>query len=398
MDHLFAHDGRLSDLTIDRFLTDDLSEEEARQVQAHLLDHPEEQARVTAIRAKVAAPLPPLSSRQPPREGRLSDLTVARLITDDLSDDEVREVQAHLDAHPEEQARVTAIRAKVAAPLPPLSIGIFARDGRLSDLTIDRLITGDLSLREARQVQSHLDARPEEQARVAAIQAEAAAPLPALRSSRRPVLRLVTTPPELKAQAKESEEEETEETPRDVVASPGRRWGVVGTLLAIAAAVMLVVFPSPEDPATPPDAFTLRGGLAMDVVVKGTDTDRLLVSGDRVSLGDKLGFQVSTDSEGYLLILGIDGTGEAYPAYPARGGSAARQAVGSSQSVPAAIELDATPGVERLVAIHCEAPFTYARIAEALEEAMAERAPEEDAGLLREGCRQKELWLQKDAP
>lgn len=410
MEHLFAHNGQLTDLTIDRLLTGELSDDEAARVQAHLTDHPDEAARVEAIREEVAAPLPPL--RAPTllgRDGRLSDLTIDRLLTEDLSPLDARLVQRHLDDHPDEAARVEAARAAVAAPLPPLRLPTFlGRDGRLTDLTIDRLLTDDLSDDEAARIQAHLDKNPDEASRVASVRASVAAPLPPLQ--RRPQLRLVKTPPELREatapppepEEDTSREEDTEEAPSNVLSFPGRSWGPAALLLAAAAAFLLVVVPNLDttggstDPGTPYDTVAFRGGIAMNVVRDGgSGGDELLESGAVVSAGDQLGFQAGAEKDGYLLIMGIDGAGETYAAYPSQPGAAAVFKQSKLQTLGAAIQLDGTPGTDRLVGVFCEAPFSYDDIAAPLKAAAAAAGPSEELAPLRAGCKQKEVRLQK---
>ena len=401
MRNLFAHDGALHDLTIDRFLTGDLSDEEAAAVQGHLDTHPTDRDRVAAAREDLAAPLPPLRDPLHTQDGRLSELTISRLLTGDLSDAEQRRADTHLAANPGEQARVDAAREETAAPLPPLRDPLHAQDGRLSDLSIDRLLTGDLSDAEQRRIDTHLAKNPGEQARVDAVRKETAAPLPPLKKPQRSHLRLVSTPeaPAVEPEAEaEAEAEEPEQS--NVVAFPGRTWGAVATVLAIAAALLLVVNPfgsTPGGTGDGPDAFTFKGGLSMTVVRDGAKQE-VLSAGAKVAAGDTLGFEVSAKEPGYLMIIGIDGALAPYPAHPSQPGAAVAYQALTSRPVGAAIQMDATPGVERLVAIHCPAAFGYDDVSGALRAAVDGKPAGEAAGVVREGCAQQELWLQKEQP
>ncbi|MEL6347152.1 MAG: hypothetical protein AAFV53_28820 [Myxococcota bacterium] len=65
MDALFTRIGTLTELTIDRYLLDDLSAEQRAAVDAHLSAHPAEQARIDEARQDLAQPLPPLTLKTP---------------------------------------------------------------------------------------------------------------------------------------------------------------------------------------------------------------------------------------------------------------------------------------------------------------------------------------------
>lgn len=326
------------------------------------------------------------------QDGRLTDLTISRFLVGELSDEETAVVEAHLDTDLTESARVEAIRSALAAPLPPLRpAGSLARDGRLTDLTISRFLAGELSDAEVASIAPQLEA---EAGRVDSIRAELAAPLPPLpaMASEDNVITFPQQPETLERPASSSED--------NVVAFPRRIWGVVGGMLA-AAVVLFAVWPAaPEVGGVDLDRDTIRfrGQLSMEVMrnVPGVGVQPL-PSGSEAAAGDQLGFVVSGPEPGYLMLLGSDGRQQVYPIY-LTDDRRARAFDGGRQALPAAIALDGTPGTERLIAVFCAAPFVYADVVGPLRRATDELSSTEDVGLLREGCSQDEVRLQKEAP
>ena len=95
------------------------------------------------------------------------------------------------------------------------------------------------------------------------------------------------------------------------------------------------------------------------------------------------------------MILGIDSTGEVYPCYPQeRTGSAVLiEGGGGLKDLPTAVQIDETPGAERIVAVLCDGTFTTAELSRSL--AAAKPGAEGRLPTLRQGCLQQEILLQK---
>jgi hypothetical protein len=325
------------------------------------------------------------------QDGRLTDLTISRFLAGSLSDAEAEAVQSYLDANATATARVASIRAELAAPLPPLRRGDpLARDGRLTDLTISRFLAGSLSDAEVEALAPQLEA---ESVRIASVRAELSAPLPPLRKGA-PEGNVIALPERPEAAPSDDGGEDR------VVAFPRWSWGVVGGMLA-AAVVLFAIWPSAPDVGggePQGDTIRFRGQLSVEVMqnVPGVGV-HALPSGSSASAGDQLGFVVSGAGQGYLMLLGSDGRQQTYPIY-ATDRRMARVFDGGRQALPAAIALDETPGTERLIAVLCEGPFAYSDVEGPLRAAVAGLSATEDVGLLRVGCAQVEVRLQKEAP
>jgi hypothetical protein len=162
----------------------------------------------------------------------------------------------------------------------------------------------------------------------------------------------------------------------------------LGTGLAAAAAVLLWLRHEPSGGLADQPSIRNKGHQLVLIVHAHDGTrDRLVGPHDRVRPGERLGFEIAAPAGGYLIIVGIDGTGVSYPCYPqGPEGQAVRLAPTSAlTALPAAIELDDVSDHERIIGILCPAPFTRADV---------ERAPR----VKREGCVQTEVSLIKAVP
>ncbi len=185
--------------------------------------------------------------------------------------------------------------------------------------------------------------------------------------------------------------------PAEVIPLWRRRELRAATVAALAASLLLVLWlPGGQGGnkdsvgGVDSDGFTRKGdGFALSVVIDDGEGGRLLSTGDRVRGGDRLGFRVHAEKPGHLMIVGRDERGDVYPCFPQAGKRA--QAIPASTTpvtLEAAIELDETPGRERIVGLLCPGAFDY----DALVRALATAKP--GAPLL-EGCQVEELVLEK---
>ncbi len=146
-------------------------------------------------------------------------------------------------------------------------------------------------------------------------------------------------------------------------------WAVVTTLIALAAAVLLVLRLGPTT-VDPLDDFTTKGG-AIDLEVFIHDGDSVRPADHEVHPGDRLGFRVTPREDGYLMVIGFDATGP-YPCWPSDSAAVFVRAEGVALDLDAAIRLDERLGTERIVAVLCEHPVNYSDVRMAVEQGGAE--------------------------
>lgn len=78
------------------------------------------------------------------------------------------------------------------------------------------------------------------------------------------------------------------------------------------------------------------------------------LSGDRFQAGDRLRFVVDLPTEGQVAVLGVDASGALYQAWPLPGNDAETlRPAGPRQTLPGAVALDETPGRETLHVVLC---------------------------------------------
>lgn len=254
---------------------------------------------------------------------------------------------------------------------------LYTRDWHLQDLALERLELGDLEPHEERGVRDHLVSCPACEGRRQAIAAELAVSLPelTLEAARAPTL-----------------------SGGEVVPLRHSRMVLVGLSAALAmAAGMVVVLLQPSAPQDGPE-FTRRGSeLSFEVYRKDDKGAVRVQDGDGVRSGDRLGFRVASHGSGHLVVLGIDGAQTPYPCYPAdpTQSPVAWAASPSPVQLDAAVELDATPGQERIVALLCDNPVGFDALAPQLRTAAMVAEPWGELPDLHPGCLQRELRLHK---
>ena len=133
---------------------------------------------------------------------------------------------------------------------------------------------------------------------------------------------------------------------------------VTGTLAAAACALLLVVLP--------PQGVRLKGGPVLQVFGLHQGQVRKLSSGETLAPGDRIRFAVDPGEARFLLIVSIDGTGRASVFFPFGGSASAPLPPGRSK-LEESVELDDSPGPERLFAFFTHEPLDAAAVRTALE-------------------------------
>ena len=139
-----------------------------------------------------------------------------------------------------------------------------------------------------------------------------------------------------------------------------QRWLWVGTFALVTLSLVLgVSLWRPNEPA-----FTLKGGSGFSVYVStpSSPAPRPVPSGARVSPGDVLRFQFTSKQSGYLMIVDLDGAERLTAFHPYRGQQAVAIRGGEVHSPEERIELDSSPGAERVAAIFKLTPFSLADV------------------------------------
>lgn len=171
-------------------------------------------------------------------------------------------------------------------------------------------------------------------------------------------------------------------------------WRRLAPALGVAAALALAVGQAWQSRSTARDADSAtrtKGGLAgLSWVVRRGDQVFQGRPEQRLRPGDALSFSVSARETVYVALLGLDATGRVSVYYP-EGERLAKLERGRERSLPVALELDTSPGDERVMGVFCREDVSVARVRQALEHSA-------DAPELPSGCTQERWTLQKEAP
>jgi hypothetical protein len=155
-------------------------------------------------------------------------------------------------------------------------------------------------------------------------------------------------------------------------ARAARRWpritlpAIAGGALAAAAVLLVVVRPQSDD------GTRTKGTDSLSLIVQSPDgTTGRVVDGGHLSPGDSVRFEVSTDTNGFLTILGLDAAPRVTRYVPSMPGEARPIALGRRQRLRDTIVLDATLGAERIVALVCPREVATGDLVEAAQRALA---------------------------
>jgi hypothetical protein len=250
-----------------------------------------------------------------------------------------------------------------------------------SDLSLDRGLAGELSPAEARAQEHHL-------ASCASCESRRTALLEARLDFAR------DAPPFASFAAA------AQATPRSAAPSSGRvprrrsaslRWLGGGFALAAAALVAVAVGESWRAPPDEGVGTRTKGSPAsLGWVVRRGERVFAGRPEQRLRAGDGVRFTVMAQQPVFVAVIGLDASGKSSVYYP-EADALARVEAGNDQLLPAAIELDARPGDERVYAVFCESAVPIARVTEAVE-----RSP--DAPVLPPGCSSERHTLRREPP
>ena len=150
---------------------------------------------------------------------------------------------------------------------------------------------------------------------------------------------------------------------------------------ALCAAALLAVQPWRTSNST-----RSKGAPRLGLFIKRVETIRRGATGDEVSAGELLRFTYSSDTAVYFALLNVDARGaRAY--FPSGRVAATRLPSGQDVALDFSVELDAEPGVERMLGVFCQKPFETTPLIAALVHAA--ELPEMP------GCHVDEMALRK---
>jgi hypothetical protein len=121
--------------------------------------------------------------------------------------------------------------------------------------------------------------------------------------------------------------------------------------VAAVAAVALVVVTQQQQQQ--PEETRMKGALGLHVFRLVGDHSEEMVSGSVFAPGDRLRFAVDLPAEGHVMVLGVEPAGALYTAWPLEPGVQTRIAEGNGIELSGAVSLDAQPGRETLYLVQC---------------------------------------------
>jgi hypothetical protein len=219
-------------------------------------------------------------------------------------------------------------------------------DRQLTDIELERLIAGDFSAARAAELEAK--ATDADRARREELQAEHAA-----------FLGTVDVDAEVRAIGKKMAKMEPEKRP----AASWWRWIFAGGALAAAAAAVLVLVGRRGDDKVEDDIGVKGDSITLVVHAAGDDGSHQLASGDAITPGTRIRFEVGAPKRGYITVIGFDARGATTVYYPFGGAQAAVYDPQTGGLLPGAIAVDATPGAEKYFAVFSEQPFSVESVA-----------------------------------
>jgi Domain of unknown function (DUF4384)/Putative zinc-finger len=268
----------------------------------------------------------------------------------------------------------------------------------VSNLKLDRLLAGELTPDEQRAVEAHVESCdscqqrhvtlaesrrsfPRDAPPFAAIERSATSPSPRVLDPTRRTESITSSRPKFAPQPPRSERS---------------AWLVIAPALAAAAAIALAIaepwtpsVPSARD-TTGSGTRTKGGPASLGWVVRRGEHVFAGRPEQPVRAGDAVRFSISAREPVYVAILGVDPKGRLSVFYP-EGDQLAKVEAGRDQLLPAAIEVDMAAGAEQLYAVFCTSAVALSPVRDAIERSA-------DAPALPGGCSIEHSTLNEVAP
>ena len=139
--------------------------------------------------------------------------------------------------------------------------------------------------------------------------------------------------------------------------SLGLRWSAAAAgLVLVVAVVWLTAFGQ----GTPgPERLAIKGGWKLHVAAVTEGQTVRVVSGSKLATGAQLGFFVSNDRPGYLMILYADEAAEIIRLFPAKANWAAPLEPGHERRLPDGAVATPGSGCEWVIGLYSEKAFSY---------------------------------------
>jgi len=166
------------------------------------------------------------------------------------------------------------------------------------------------------------------------------------------------------------------------------RWLVLPVAAAAVAGALLL--------APGPDLQTKGTGFTLGIIARTPDGSvRRLEPGTRLRGGDQLRFELTTAwPTAEVALVSMDAKGAVSPLVPAATVPGGRKVL-----LDGAVELDDTPGAERILLVACQRPLAVAEVVEAARTALHRAGGDpRRVGELGTGCHEESVWIERGQP
>ncbi len=236
-----------------------------------------------------------------------------------------------------------------------------ARNGHLSDLSIERIVAGE-------DTHSHIQSCEICKKRIETIRNQT-----------------ISIPP-MRLQKQEVENKKRKLT----------SFILPGLVISLVALVALFSFSPKENLGQGGNTIRIKGTpFTVSLYANDEQSIRPLHDGALVHPNERIGFRVESKIEGYLSIVGVDQKGDAYVCYPQKTTNARRFESGPARTLDEAIRMDETLGRERIISLLCKTPRSIAEIKKKLEEKRLGLEQDKVLPQLYDDCEQREVSLVK---
>lgn len=249
----------------------------------------------------------------------------------------------------------TVMRDPSAGPWMDPTLGVSCSPECPSDLALDELHVGEQSATAATELHSHIKTCSGCQERWQ-LRVQGLAAFPQLTSAN-----IVAQIHQRVASLPQETSPSVWQAVRSIFFQPA----VLGTSMAIAAALMMILLPQESDfvsPADTPQVVRTKGA-SFSVFRNGTSSVEAVPNGGTVLVGESLRFKVQPQPGTDVMVVGLEKGGKLYLAYPLDGSEKSAPSMESDNGIlPGAIALDDGVGREQLFLVSCNRTFGFAEI------------------------------------